>query len=260
MGTLISKIRTGIPVVGTHISLNDPEISELIGNVGFDYLWIDTEHSSISLECLQQHLVACRAAGVSAVVRVPSVDRVKVKPILEMGPDGIVFPQVNSYEMALEAVQSCLYPPKGVRGFGPRRAVQFGNISLSDYLDSVDRNLLKILQFEHIAALKDLDKILTLEDVDVIMLGPCDLASSMCHINDWHHPDVDEVVSEVYKKVHQAGKKMGVSFGACPRSEMEYYKNLGTDMLSIAADTDYLYLGAKQVLHDLKQVYGQMHD
>jgi len=257
MSKLISKLRADIPVLGTHISLNDPEISEIIGNVGFDYLWIDTEHTSISLECLQQHLVACRAAGVSAIVRVPSVDRIRVKPILEMGPDGIVFPQVNSYEMALEAVQSCMYPPKGVRGFGPRRAVQFGNIALADYLQTVDQNLLKILQFENIAARKDLERILTIEDLDVILLGPCDLASSMGHINDWHHPEVDSVVREVFRKVHKAGKKMGVSFGACPISEMEYYRNLGTDMLSIAADTDYLYLGAKQVLRDLKSVYGQ---
>jgi len=254
---LISKLRADIPALGTHISLNDPDISEIIGNVGFDYLWIDTEHTSISLECLQHHLVACRAAGVSAIVRVPSVDRIRVKPILEMGPDGIVFPQVNSYEQALEAVQSCMYPPKGVRGYGPRRAVQYGNIALADYLQTVDQNLLRILQFEHIAAHKDLDKILTIQDLDVIMLGPCDLACSMNHINDWHHPEVEKVVKEVFQKVHAAGKKMGVSFGACPISEMQYYKNLGTDMLSIASDTDYLYLGAKQVLKDLKTVYRQ---
>lgn len=256
MGTLVSKLRAGQPTLGSHISLNDPTISEIIGNVGFDYLWIDTEHTSISLECLQQHLIACRASGVSAIVRVPAVDRVLVKPILEMGPDGIVFPQVNSYQEALEAVRSCMYPPKGVRGYGPRRAVQFGNIPLAEYLATVDQNLLKILQFENIAAWAELDQILSIEEIDVILLGPCDLASSMGHINDWHHPDVDAIVRELFKKVHAAGKKMGVSFGACPISEMEYYKNLGTDMLSIAADTDYLYLGSKQVLKDLKTVYG----
>ena len=169
MSTLSEKLRNGTVALGTHVSLNDSVISELIGNLGFDYIWIDTEHTSISLECLQLHLIACRAAGVSAIVRVPEVDRIKAKPVLEMGPDGIIFPQVNSYELAEEAVRACLYPPKGVRGFGPRRAIQFGNISLSDYFRDVDSNTLKILQFENIDALKDLDKILTLQDLDVMI-------------------------------------------------------------------------------------------
>ena len=88
MSTLSEKLRNGTVALGTHVSLNDSVISELIGNLGFDYIWIDTEHTSISLECLQLHLIACRAAGVSAIVRVPEVDRIKAKPVLEMGPDG----------------------------------------------------------------------------------------------------------------------------------------------------------------------------
>jgi 4-hydroxy-2-oxoheptanedioate aldolase len=255
MSTLSEKLRNGTVALGTHVSLNDSVISELIGNLGFDYIWIDTEHTSISLECLQLHLIACRAAGVSAIVRVPEVDRIKAKPVLEMGPDGIIFPQVNSYELAEEAVRACLYPPKGVRGFGPRRAIQFGNISLSDYFRDVDSNTLKILQFENIDALKDLDKILTLQDLDVMMLGPCDLASSMGHLGDVHHPEVAKVVQEFFKKTHAAGKRVGVSFGACGEDEMKYYRDLGVDMLSIAADTDYLYLGAKKVLNELTSVF-----
>ena len=98
MNKLKEKLHNNEVCLGTHVSLNDPVITELMGNVGFDYLWIDTEHTAIDLNCLQQHLIAARAACVSAIVRVPCVDQVRVKPILEMGPDGIVFPQVNSYQ------------------------------------------------------------------------------------------------------------------------------------------------------------------
>ena len=149
MNRLKEKLGTGNICLGTHISLNDPVVTELIGNVGFDYLWIDTEHTAIDLHSLEQHLMAARAAQVSAIVRVPCVDQVRVKPVLEMGPDGVVFPQVNSYALAKAAVEACMYPPKGNRGFGPRMAIQFGRIPLDQYYQTVDDNLLRILQIEN---------------------------------------------------------------------------------------------------------------
>lgn len=255
MSILSDKLSRGETAIGSHVSLNDPVISEMMGDVGFDYLWIDTEHTSISLECLQNHLIACRASGVSAIVRIPEVSQVKAKPILEMGPDGIIFPQVNSYELALEAIRACMYPPKGNRGYGPRRAMRFGtNMSLDTYLRSADK-VLKLLQFENIQAYKDLDKILSIEDLDVIILGPCDLASSMGHMGDWHHPEVEKVVDDLFSRTHRAGKKIGVSFGACDAAEMMRYKRRNVDMISIAADTDYIVQGAKATLKTMQGVF-----
>ena len=126
MNKLREKLNSGKTAIGSHISLADSTVTEIMGEVGFDYLWIDTEHTSMSLEDLRNHLVAARATGVSPIVRVPEVSQVQAKPILEMGPEGIIFPQVNSYEQALEAVAACRYPPKGNRGGGPRRAMHFG--------------------------------------------------------------------------------------------------------------------------------------
>lgn len=255
MSKLSEKLKAGKTALGTHVTLTDSSITEMMGDVGFDYIWIDTEHSAIGLEALEHHLLACRATGTSALVRIPSVNAIKAKPVLEMGPDGIVFPQVNSYELALEAVKACMYPPKGNRGFGPRRAMHFGaNMTLADYLKTADR-ILKILQFEHIDALKDLDRILSIEDLDVILLGPCDLASSMGHINDWHHPEVEKVVDDLFLKAHKTGKKVGVSFGACDANEMMRYKKRNVDMISIAADTDYIVNGAKQTYKTMVSVF-----
>jgi len=255
MSILSDKLKSGVTALGSHISLNDPAITEMMGDVGFDYLWIDTEHTSINLECLQNHLIACRATGVSAIVRVPEVSQVLAKPILEMGPDGIVFPQVNSYEQAVEAVRSCMYPPKGNRGYGPRRAMRFGTtMTLDSYLKNAD-SVLKLLQFENIEAYKDLDKILTIKDLDVMILGPCDLAASMGHMGDWHHPEVEKVVDDFFERTHKAGKKTGVSFGACGAEEMMRYKRRNVDMISIAADTDYIVNGAKSTLNTLERVF-----
>lgn len=255
MNKLKAKLSAGEICLGTHISLNDPAITELTGNIGFDYLWIDTEHSAIGLNCLQQHLIAARASGVSAVVRVPCVDQVRVKPILEMGPAGIIFPQVNSYELAKTAIEACMYPPKGNRGFGPRRAIQYGCISLDEYYRTVDVELMRILQIEHIDAVRDLEKIVTIDGIDAFIIGPCDLAASMGHFNDLHHTEVVETIKYVIETSHAANIPIGVSYGYCTYQDIEFWRDMGVDMISLAADTDLILHGAEKYLTDMKKCF-----
>lgn len=255
MNRLKEKLRKGEICLGTHVSLNDSVITELMGNIGFDYLWIDTEHTAIDLNCLQQHLIAARAARVSAIVRVPCVDQVRVKPILEMGPDGIVFPQVNSYHLAKTAVEACMYPPKGNRGFGPRRAIQFGRVSLADYYQAVDGDLLRILQVENIHAVEDFTKIVTVEGIDAFIIGPCDLAASMGRFNDLRHPKVVDAMRHVIQTAREAHIPIGVSFGACTYEDILFWHDLGVDMISLAADTDLLLHGAEHYLAEMKKCF-----
>lgn len=253
--TLSELLARGETAFGTHVSLTECAITELLGDVGFDYIWIDMEHTANSLERVQNHLIAARAAGVSAIVRIPWNDPVLAKPVLEMGPDGIVFPQVNSYEEALQVVQACSYPPVGIRGFGPRRAIRYGLDSFDHYRDTIDKQLLKLVQIEHISAVYDLDRILTIDALDTFILGPCDLASSMGHIGDWHHPEVQRTIDEIFVKVHQAGKRIGVSYGDYSLSTCMEWKNRGADLISLGADTDYLVTGAKQALSHLTKAF-----
>lgn len=255
MNKLREKLNSGKTAIGSHISLADSTVTEIMGDVGFDYLWIDTEHTSFSLDDLRNHLIAARATGVSPIVRVPEVSQVKAKPVLEMGPEGIIFPQVNTYEQALEAVAACRYPPKGNRGWGPRRAMHFGvDMTAQEYIDQ-SNDVLTILQFENIAAYRDLDKILSIEGLDVILLGPCDLASSMGYIGDWFNPEVEKVVDDLFVRTHKAGKKIGVSYGLCDSETMKRYEKRGVDMISIAAETDFIVKGSKELLSTMKDVF-----
>ena len=255
MNKLREKLNSGKTAIGSHISLSDSSVTEIMGDMGFDYLWIDMEHTSMSREDLRNHLVAARATGVSPIVRIPEVSQVQAKPILEMGPEGIVFPQVNSYELALEAVAACRYPPVGNRGWGPRRAMHFGaDMTAQEYIRSSD-DILTILQFENIAAYKELDKILSIEGLDVIMLGPCDLASSMGHIGDWFNPEVEAVVDDVFERVHKGGKKMGVSIGLFGTDVIRRYQQRNVDMISVAADYDYIVAGGKQIYAQMQDIF-----
>ena len=113
-------------MAGTHVSLSEPIITELIGNLGYDFIWVDTEHTAIDYHTLELLLMGARASGTQTLVRVPWNDAVLAKRVLEQGPDGIIFPMVNTAEEADRAMKSTLYPPEGNRGFGPIRATQYG--------------------------------------------------------------------------------------------------------------------------------------
>ena len=90
-------------LVGTHISMTDSIVSEMEGRLGYDFIWIDTEHSEISYTNLRNHITAVNAGGTPAIVRVSMNDYNHVKRVMEMGPDGIIFPMINTAEQAQAA-------------------------------------------------------------------------------------------------------------------------------------------------------------
>lgn len=254
MNKLRAKLARGEKALGTHIQLNDSFTTELIAELGFDYFWIDTEHTTLSLEQVDKHLIAARAGGVSAIVRVPWNDAVRLKPILEMGPDGVVIPMVNSYEEALYAVRSCMYPPKGTRGYGPKHAALYGLMPLDEYMATVDESLMKMIQIEHINAVRDLDRIITIEDIDAYIIGPMDLSSSIGKIGKLDDPEVTGLFDEIITKVHSAGKPVGVSFGLCGKDEIKKWHDRGIDFISLGTETDFIIVQARNMLSDMKDV------
>ena len=99
------KIKDKKLVIGTGITFSDSSITELLGNIGFDYIWIETEHSSLDKKDTQLHIIAAKASGVAAFVRIPWNDFVLAKPVLDMGPSAIIFPFIKTAKDA-EAVKN----------------------------------------------------------------------------------------------------------------------------------------------------------
>lgn len=124
-------LESGHRLFGTHVNLTDYRVCEMLGGVGFDYLWVDMEHIATSFSDMERHLIAAKAAGTPCVVRVTWNDIPHIKRVLEAGPDAIVVPMVNSVKEAQRAIDTCIYPPEGKRGFGPCRAVRYGLIVVS---------------------------------------------------------------------------------------------------------------------------------
>ena len=244
------KLNNGTPLLGTHITMPDIHSAELLGNCGFDYLWIDMEHTQLTKKEVCDILLASRAVKhpLATFVRIPSLDPVQVKPILEMGPTGIIFPMIRSREDVELAIASCQYPPEGIWGFGPRAAIRYGLDDLHVYIKSANRSIWKLIQIETAAAYEHLDELLTVPGVDAFIIGPCDFSGAFGHLPDFCHPDVMVKIDQVIQKVKNAGKLIGVSIGNYDGDSVELWLKKGVDLISVGNEPAFLLNGAKDAL------------
>ena len=255
---LMAKVKEKKCLIGTHITANDSQQTEIIGNVGFDYLWIDLEHTAIDKYCLLQHLIAARSAGMPCFVRIPWNDPVLAKPVLEMGVQGIIFPLVETVEEAELAVKSCLYPPDGIRGFGPRRATRYGLDSVQDYIHASSKKILKLVQIETRPAFENVDKIARIPGVDIVILGPNDLSGAFGKLAQINDPEIQEIYRTVIRKTHEAGKPLLVSTGDFSRASIKMWAEMGADFITVGSEMGYIVQGARTTLTNAREIFAEL--
>ena len=258
-GTLnITRIQTAMAesrtVLGTHCSSEDIGLYEMCGPLGYDYVWIDDEHAGLTIPIIRNGIVGANAGGCAAFVRIRCNDPALVKPILECGPDGIIFPMINSPDEAEKAVKSCLYPPMGIRGFGPLRAINYGinNFhNFDEYMEFANKNILKIIQTEHQAGVKNLDEILEVPGIDLVICGPMDLSASVGKLGRLTDTEVVGLMEEIIISC----KAAKVPFGLSVSYDMDLAKfwiERGASFVSIGTAYDYFRIMSQQVLDEIK--------
>ncbi len=257
MDNYLSKIKNKIHKkeipIGTHIHMKDNNVSEMMGEVGFDFTWLDMEHTVLNRELIQNHLIACRASGMAAFVRVPWNDPVLVKPILELGPAAVIFPFIMNVEEAKKAVEACKYPPKGRRGFGPKRVNSYGVFGIENYINSADESTWIILQIEHINAIKQLEKILNVDGVDSIVVGPNDLSASVGLLGKTRHPEVKKMMDEIAEISKGCNKFFGTSIGY-NLEDIEDWIRRGVTWIAVGTDELCIINYSKITLENTKQI------
>lgn len=243
------------PLLGTHLTTRDSHWAEVIGTAEFDYFWICMEHTELALPDVYNILTAAKASvnHPKCFVRIAENNPNLVKPLLEMGADGIIFPMIKTAEDVRLAVSACMYPPKGIRGWCPRRINQFGLEDLETYIETVDQRIMKLIQIETREAVENLDEILAVENVDAFIIGPCDLSASLGHIMELDHPEVVRVIEEVIGKAHSAEKHIGVSIGAYDSDSIAKWLKRGVDMISVGGEIMYVYDCAHQTTGNFRK-------
>ena len=232
------KLDAGRFCLGAGISLTDPAVTEALAD-SVDFVWIDLEHSPIGVESLQAHLIAARAGGTAALVRVPSSDVGWIKRVLDIGAPGIVVPQIRSIDEARGVVAACRYPPVGQRGFGPRRPSNYGRIGGPDYFKVANENVFVCVQIETAEALRDVDSIVAVEGLDSVVVGPNDLSGAMGLPGQPTHPRVIEAIRTIVSKARQAGKYVGMGMGPNEGHAIQAAQ-LGVQWLQCGGDFSYM--------------------
>ncbi len=248
-------IKSGRRLFGTHICLSDYRICEMLGNVGFDYLWIDMEHTPTDFHIVKQHLIAAKAsAQTPCVVRVTWNDIPSIKRVLEMGPDAIVVPMVNSVEDAQRAIDTCIYPPDGKRGFGPSRAVSYGVESIQDYIENKSKETVRLVMIESIDAVEALEEMAKIPYLDGFVIGPMDMSGSVGELGyALEGKETNRLIDLAVKKAHSCGKPIGLSTGAADAEELTHWLNKGVDFMSASTDIASVIAGAYNVLGTMRE-------
>jgi 2-dehydro-3-deoxyglucarate aldolase/4-hydroxy-2-oxoheptanedioate aldolase len=237
------------PLIGTIISMNAPQVAEIISDSGFDWVMIDMEHSALSLESVQVALQVMDNRIIK-IVRVPGNDEIWIKRVLDTGCDGIIVPMVNTPEAAMRVVKSSKYPVEGQRSVGLAQAHKFGP-GFNEYVSGANKELLIIIQIEHIEAVKNIDEILRVKGIDSVFIGPYDLSASMGLTGQITHPEVVSAVKLIKDKCNKTGLPYGI-FGMKAETLIPEISDGGTFLLC-GVDTSCLVNSYAEMLGTLRK-------
>jgi len=233
---------------GTILTLASPEVAEILADAGYDFLFIDMEHTPIGLLDTQR-VIQTTQNRCACLIRIPSIEQGFIKKALDCGPDGIIAPLVKTAQDVELLVQLCKYPPEGQRSFGLGRAQGYG-LRFQEYISQANDQIALIALVEHIQAVNNIDQIIRVDGFDAVLLGPYDLSGSMGKPGKINDPDVQSAIHIVQSACANANIPLGV-FGVSEDIVLPYLKS-GYSLITVGADTIYLGTAASQTLKRLK--------
>lgn len=254
---LKALLKSGQPAIGGWIGFTDPYAVEIMADLGFDWLLIDTEHFPISRESLRTILFSMRGSASAPIVRLASNSLDHFQTALDLGAQGVVVPMVSSRPDAEQAVKCCRYPPRGMRGFAPVRASRYFQ-DIEQYVSQANDELTLVVQIETPEAATNIDEILGTDGIDGIFIGPSDLASFMGLEAQTGHPDVMRVVDSLI----ESAKAHSIPFGlpTWTHDECLSYVRRGGQLLTIGSDLRYLLDSARANLSGMRRLLEEQRE
>ncbi|CCG08997.1 HpcH/HpaI aldolase family protein [Pararhodospirillum photometricum] len=244
------RLAAGEVCLGATLTMASPVVAELFSRVGFDWLWLEMEHTTTSDAEVLAMLQATNGAETSTVVRVPWNDKTMIKRVLDTGPDAVLLPLVNSAEEAEAAVRAVKYPPLGERGAGLGRAQCYG-LRMGEYLQSANDEIMTLVMIEHVRAVENIEAILAVPGIDAVMVGALDLSGSMGILGQTADPRVEDAIQTVLKATLAAGKPCGIITTSADQANRRLKE--GFTLLIVGIDILFLLGGATGVLGQIER-------
>lgn len=252
--TLKQKLKAGKATFGAMITFPSPPIVEMLGYMGFDWVLLDNEHGSITVDTAEDSIRAGELTGVAPIVRPVANRQDVIAPFLDRGAWGVQVPHVNTREEAEAAVSACKYYPDGQRGiFSRGRPANYGmSGSTADYAAAANANTLVCLMLEEVEAINNIDEIVKVKGVDVLFIGSGDLSQSMGYVGQQAHPEVISVMEKGIKKIRAAGIVAGCS---CPDNLVPKFLSLGVQYFHGSVG-NFVLTGGNNYLQTMRKAAG----
>ncbi|HVO99739.1 MAG TPA: aldolase/citrate lyase family protein [Bryobacteraceae bacterium] len=237
-----AKLEAGESVLGVTITTPNIESAALCATLGFDFLWVEMEHSPITQETLRAIVLATRSLPAAVFARVPAIELWTAKRVMDQGVSGVIFPFASTPDKARTAAAACRYPPLGKRGSGAGLAMTTWP-DRGDYYDSADRNMMTIVVIEEAQAVENIEEIAAAPGIDVLFIGTSDLSFSLGLRGRQNEPLLEEAIAKIVAAAKRHGKYLGRPAGS--PELVAKYREQGFQFFQSQTELGLMRLGAK---------------
>jgi 2-keto-3-deoxy-L-rhamnonate aldolase RhmA len=191
--TVKQKLAAGQQVVGATVTSPDPGIYCAMANAGYDFLWIEMQHSTLTYADAERMIWACRGAAAIPFIRVPDATESEIQKATDIGALGIIVPTVDTVEKAQAAVKWAKYPPEGRRSQG---GGQYGSLYGRTYRQTANQNMVVVIMIETPLGVDNIEKIASVPGIDVIFAASSDLGNFSGHRQG--DPEYEALVTRIH--------------------------------------------------------------
>ncbi|MFG1421663.1 HpcH/HpaI aldolase family protein [Roseixanthobacter liquoris] len=221
------------------------DIAAIAQSADFDWLFIDMEHNSMSVDTAAQICAAALDTGVTPIVRVPGHEHFHASRVLDAGALGIVVPHVNTAEEAQAVVSFCRFPPAGRRSVaGGQPQLRFATLAMAEAVALINDEILVVVMIETPEGVENVDAIAAVPGVDVLLVGGSDLSAEYGIPGEFDHPRIVAAFEKTSAACERNGKILGLG-GIYDHAIMERYIKMGSQFILSGSDLSFLVAGAR---------------
>ena len=241
--------------LGSFVQLPCPEVVEILGSVGFDFVIVDNEHTEIDMATSVGLVRAAEAVDTSVLIRTADATETRIKKALDTGASGILVPGITGVQMARDVVYYAKYAPQGLRGSCPGVRANFYGRDGLEYYQNANRYTAVTIQIEGAGAVREFDEILEVEGLDAVLLGPVDLSMALGVPGDVEHPKVIGAMIDMLERANRRGVKCATF--AMDRANAAAWFDRGMSFIAYHIDTMLFRAAAQTAVDEMRDIVGQ---
>ena len=249
---LRKRVLAGECVYGTMIrQARDPGAPSIFAAAGYDFVFIDMEHGNYNMETVADLIRGAKSAEMATIIRVPRLETFFISRVLDAGAEGIMVPMTSTKEQAEEIVRYSKYTPLGQRGFGNQTGqTDYKPLKTPDFMKEANEHTLIVAQIETREAIENVDSILSVEGIDVGLIGPNDLSISLGIPDQMGSEILTKAIDKVVEMAKKKGKATGIHIANI--EALRKWRSKGMTVLAYSTDIGFMYNASKSSLEELK--------